>query len=139
MRVLLAAAAALALCILMGACAGYRFPGGGPPGTGTVTGQVTVIPCGPVEQVNSQPCQGKPVPGIEIVFTSSSNEQVTIKTDSAGDYAVELAAGKWDVNIKGFVRRVSGPSSVTVVAGGKVVANYVLDSGIRVPASTPAA
>ena len=69
-----------------------------------------------------------------MIFTSSSNEQVIAQTDSAGNYAVDLKAGKWAVTVKGYMRVISGPSTVTVEAGGSVVANYVLDSGIRLPA-----
>ena len=97
------------------------------PGTGTVSGQVTVVPCAPVEQAGA-PCQGKPAANVALIFTSSSNEQVIAQTDSAGNYAVELKAGKWAVTLKGYMRVISGPSTVTVEAGGTVVANYVVDS-----------
>ena len=130
------AAAALTSCALLGACAGYQFPGGPAPGSGTVSGQVTVVPCAPVEKVGA-PCQGRPAPNVALIFTSSSNGQVIAQTDSAGNYAVELKAGRWAVAIKGYMRIISGPLSVTVEAGASVVANYVLDSGIRLP--TPAA
>ncbi len=102
-------------------------------GTGTVSGQVTVVPCAPVEQAGS-PCQGRPAANVALIFTSSGNEQVVAQTDSAGSYAVDLKAGKWAVTIKGYMRVISGPSTVTVEAGANVVANYVLDSGIRLPA-----
>jgi hypothetical protein len=137
MRYLIVAAAALATCALLGACAGYRFPGGPPPGTGMVSGQVTVVPCAPVEKADAR-CQGKPASSIALIFTSSSHEQVVAQTDSAGNYSVELKAGKWAVAIKGYMRVISGPSTVTVEAGGSVVANYVVDSGIRVPVPVPA-
>jgi len=133
MRFLIVAAAALATCGLLGACAGYQFPGGPAPGTGTVSGQVTVVPCAPVEKADAI-CQGKPASSIVLIFTSSGHEQVVTQTDSAGNYSVELHAGKWAVAIKGYMRVISGPSTVTVEAGGSVVANYVVDSGIRVPA-----
>ena len=107
-------------------------------GTGTVSGQVTVVPCAPVEQAGS-PCQGRPAAKVALIFTSSGDEQVIAQTDSAGDYAVDLKAGKWAVTIKGYMRVVSGPSTVTVEAGESVVANYVLDSGIRLPAPAQAA
>ena len=125
--------AALASCTLLAACAGYRFPGGPAAGTGSVSGQVTVAPCAPVEKADV-PCQGKPAPNIALIFTSSSNEQVIAQTDSAGNYAVELTAGRWSVATKGFGRLISGPSTLTVQAGASVVANYVVDSGIRLPA-----
>ena len=133
MRFLIGATAALATCALLGACAGYRFPGGPAPGTGTVSGQVTVVPCAPVEKADAR-CRGQPVSSIALIFTSSGHEQVVTQTDTAGNYSVELQAGKWAVAIKGYMRVVSGPSTVTVEAGGSAVANYVVDSGIRLPA-----
>jgi len=133
MRFLIVAVAALATCALLGACAGYRFPGSPVPGTGTVSGQVTVVPCAPVEKADAI-CQGKPASSIALIFTSSGHEQVVTQTDSSGNYSVELKAGKWAVAIKGYMRVISGPSTVTVEAGGSVVANYVVDSGIRLPA-----
>ncbi len=133
MRFLIVAVAALATCAMLGACAGYRFPGGSAPGTGTVSGQVTVVPCAPVERADAR-CQGKPASSIALIFTSSSSEQVIAQTDSAGNYSVELKAGKWAVAIKGYMRVISGPATLTVEAGSNVVANYVVDSGIRLPA-----
>jgi hypothetical protein len=133
MRFLIVSAAAIATFALLGSCAGYRFPGGPASGTGTVSGQVTVVPCAPVDKVDA-PCQGRGAANIALIFTSSSNEQVIAQTDSAGNYAVELKAGKWAVAIKGYARVISGPPTVTVEAGGSVVANYVVDSGIRLPA-----
>src|SRR5712692_10923132 len=138
MRFLIVAVAALATCAMLGACAGYRFPGGSAPGTGTVSGQVTVVPCAPVEKADAR-CQGKPASSIALIFTSWSHEQVVAQTDAAGNYSVELNAGKWAVAIKGYMHVISGPSTVTVEGGGSVVANYVVDSGIRLPVPVPAA
>ena len=133
MRLPLAAVTTLAACAMLGACAGYSFPQGPVPGTGTVSGSVTVEPCAPVEQAGA-PCQGKPASNVALIFTSASNEQGIAQTDSAGNYAIDLKVGKWAVTIKGYMRVISGPPTVTVVAGESVVANYVLDSGIRLPA-----
>lgn len=131
--VVVAATTAVVACAVLSSCAGYRFPGGSASGTGTVSGQVVAVPCAPVEKIGS-PCPGRPVPNLAIVFTSATDEQVVAKTDSSGNYAVELAAGTWSVTLKGYMRVISGPKSVTVGAGGSVVANYVVDSGIRLPA-----
>lgn len=133
MKIVVVAAATLAAGALLGSCSGYQFPGGSARGIGTVSGQVVAVPCAPVERPNT-PCPGRPVPNLEIVFTSAAGEQVTAKTDSSGNYAVELAAGTWSVTLKSFMRVISGPKSVTVPAGGTVVADYVVDSGIRLPA-----
>ncbi|HET7467700.1 MAG TPA: carboxypeptidase regulatory-like domain-containing protein [Candidatus Dormibacteraeota bacterium] len=133
MRSVILLTAALAACVALAACGGYQFPGGGSSGgTGTVSGKVVAVPCAPVERVGS-PCPGRPVQGLVLTLTSSSREQVTATTDAAGQYAVELKAGTWTVAFKSFMRIISGPTAVTVSAGGTVVANYVLDSGIRVP------
>ena len=138
MRHLAVAASIIGACALLTACGNYRFPGGSSSGTGTVTGQVLAVPCAPVEKVDS-PCQGRPVPNLDIIFTSdSSHEQVTTRTDSGGQYSVQLAAGTWSVSFKnGIIRPIDGPKSVTVEAGGTVVANFLMDSGIRVPAANP--
>jgi hypothetical protein len=36
--------------------------------------------------------------------------------------------------MKNYMRIISGPTTIALSAGSTVVANYVLDSGIRVPA-----
>ena len=54
-------------------------------------------------------------------------------TGSNGYYSIGLAAGTWKVTIKSFMRIISGPPTVTVTAGSAVQADYVVDSGIRVP------
>ena len=121
--------------VLLAACGNYHFPGGSSTGTGTVTGKVTAVPCAPVEQVDS-PCAGRLVANLDFTFTSdSTHEKVKVRTDSAGNYTVELAAGSWSVAFQGIMRIIDGPKSVTVKAGQTIVANYVLDSGIRVPAA----
>ncbi len=116
------------------ACGAYRFPGestsGG--GTGTVSGQLTAVPCFPVEQANQPPCAGRPVGGVEIDF-SGNGTTVGTTTDQKGFYSVALASGSWKVSLRSYMRIISGPSVVTVTAGSSVVANYVVDSGIRVP------
>jgi len=120
------------LAVATVACGAYRFPGGSQAGTGTVSGRVTAVPCAPVEQAG-QVCAGRPVPGLEIDFTGNG-ASVSTRTDSGGGYSVELAAGTWKVTLKSYARIVSGPPAVTVTAGANVVADYVVDSGIRVPA-----
>jgi len=62
-----------ALVLLVAACGAYQFPGGSSAGRGTVNGQVTVIPCGPVEpaQPDFAPCKMRPAAGLELDFTSS--------------------------------------------------------------------
>jgi hypothetical protein len=92
---------------------------------------VIVVPCAPVESTTN-PCMGRPVPGLEIDFINGRTTSRTI-TDSKGSYSIDLSPGTWKVTLSGSVRVMSGPATVTVASGARVVANYVVDSGIRVP------
>jgi hypothetical protein len=122
----------LLLMVATAACGAYRFPGESPPATGTVTGHVMAIPCSPIEVPNQPVCTGRPVGGMEIDFTGNGTA-VSAQTDSSGAYSIGLAAGTWKVSIKSYMRIISGPPTVTVQAGSSVVADYVVESGIRVP------
>jgi hypothetical protein len=131
------------------ACGAYRFPGPG-NGMGTVSGQVIGWPCGPVQPVtqdcmpghaskcvpsqpNGQACGGSPIPGLELVFTNGTTS-LTTKTDSAGVYSIELHTGTWTVKTPSFTRIISGPQTLVVSADASIVANYVVDTGIRAAA-----
>jgi hypothetical protein len=131
-KALLVAAALVAVAMGAAACGAYQFPGGPTRGTGSVSGHVTAVPCAPVEQPG-KPCAGRPVPDLQITFSNGS-EVANALTDSNGYYTISLATGTWKVMIKSFMRIVSGPPTVTVSAGSTVKADYVVDSGIRVPA-----
>ena len=122
-----------AMVFLVAACGAYQFPGGPPAGSGTVTGQVTVIPCGPVDpaQQDFAPCKMRPSVGIAIEFTSERGTVTSTKTGSDGRYTTELPAGSYKVTFQNYTRVISGPPILTVKAGATVVADYVLDSGIR--------
>jgi hypothetical protein len=120
-----------ALIVLTAACGAYVFPGSSQGEVGTVTGTVIAVPCTPVESTTN-PCSGRPVPRLEIDFTDGSTTSRTI-TDSKGAYSIELAAGTWKVRLTGFRQVMSGPPTVTVTSGARVVANYIIDSGIRIP------
>ncbi len=111
------------------ACGAYRFPGTSPAGTGRVSGQVVAVPCAPVES-ETIPCTGRPASGIELLYSNGSATASTT-TDTSGNYSIQLHAGTWTVNIKGFERIISGPRTVTATPGSTIVANYVIDSGIR--------
>jgi hypothetical protein len=127
MRVLLIGLALLATA----ACGAYSLPGASTTGTGTVSGSVAVVPCAPVEQAGS-PCVGKQMQGVELDFKNGGTT-VTATTDANGNYTVQLAAGTWQVSPKNYMRIVSGPKTITVHTGDNITANYVIDSGIRVP------
>lgn len=119
------------------ACGGYRFPGAPSLSTGTVTGQVVSTPCSPVVRPGN-PCADRPVASLTMRFSNAKGEAWSTATNAQGDYSIQLAAGVWTVSFKTFGRILSGPPSVTVAAGETVVANYVIDSGIRLPVPLPA-
>ncbi len=121
----------MVVVLFVAACGAYRFPGGPAPGTGTVSGHVVAVPCAPVEQAG-KPCAGRPVGGLQITF-SNGTEAHNALTDSNGRYSIGLVAGSWKVTIKSYLRIISGPPAVTVTGGSVVTADYVVDSGIRVP------
>jgi hypothetical protein len=123
-----------ALILLSAACGAYSFPASQSPSpdTGTVTGRVVAVPCAPVEKAGEQ-CAGRPVASLTILF-SNGKVSVAAVTDSNGGYTVRLAPGTWKVAMKNYMRIISGPTTIALSAGSTVVANYVLDSGIRVPA-----
>ena len=120
-----------ALVFVTVACGAYSFPGSPSPSTGTVSGRVISVPCYPVEPAQNA-CAGRPAYDIDVSFQSGGSVEAT-KTDQSGDYSINLAAGTWKVTLKTYMRVVSGPQSVTVTKGSTIVANYVLDSGIRHP------
>jgi hypothetical protein len=124
-----------ALVLVTAACGAYHFPASSPAGTGTVSGSVLAIPCTPVEAAGQQ-CAGRPVPGLEIDYVNGEATAKTV-TDSNGNYTVQLSAAIWMVSFKSRNRVISGPMQVTVSAGSTVSANYVVDSGIRVPLPPP--
>ena len=128
------------------ACGAYRFPGPG-NGMGTVSGHVVSYPCGPVEPAdqkcialpanecvpkppNETMCGGYPMPGLVLVFTNA-NTVLGTKADSAGYYSIDLPAGTWSVSSKSFGRIISGPLTLEVRGGDNLVADYVIDTGIR--------
>jgi hypothetical protein len=119
--------------LLVAACAGYTFPGETPsPAVATVSGKVIAIPCSPIEPAQQNACSGRPVPGLEISFTDGHAARSTT-TDSNGLYSIDLDAGDYKVAMKTYMRVISGPPSIKVDPGTMVVADYVLDSGIRAP------
>jgi hypothetical protein len=124
------------LIFVTAACGAYRFPGSPSPSpeTGTVSGHVIAVPCAPVEKAGDN-CGGRPVEGLALLFMNGKTT-VDAVTDSGGTYSVQLTPGTWKVGTKSFMRILKGPTTLTISAGSTVVANYVLDSGIRAPAPT---
>lgn len=121
--------------VLTAACGGYQFGGGQPspsPAGGAVTGHVLSVPCAPVEQQGSM-CAGRPVPNLEIDYAGGECSVCKTVTDAKGNYAIELRSGDYVVKLKTFMRVLSGPLKIRVAAGSSQVADYTIDSGIRVP------
>lgn len=119
-----------ALVAVTAACGAYNFPSGS-SAYGTVAGHVSAVPCSPVQNPDNA-CTPRLVPGVEIDFTNGGQSFVT-KTGPDGTYNAGLPSGTWTVKLKSE-RMISGPSSVTVKADATIVADYVVDSGIRMPA-----
>ena len=117
------------LVAVTAACGGYSFPSGS-GSYGTVTGQVVSVPCSPVENPDA-PCKPRPAGGVEIDFSGNGQSFVT-RTGADGTYSLGLPAGTWTVALKA-ARVISGPKTVTVRSDASVVADYVIDSGIRMP------
>lgn len=121
-----------ALVLLTAACGAYQFPGASPStGTGSISGHVIAVPCGPAE-AGGDACAKRVVAGVEIDYSDGRNSAAAV-TDSKGAYSIDLAAGTWKVSLKTYMRIITGPTVVTVAAGSHVVADYVLDTGIRIP------
>lgn len=110
---------ALVAALLLGACASYP----GVPGTGHVEGHVTISPCSPVERFPPSPCP--PAAGVKVDFGSVA----VATTDAAGNYAVDVPPGDYDVAVEaGIVRR---PHRVHVNSGDRLTLDFDVDSGIR--------
>jgi hypothetical protein len=131
----------VALLLATAACGAYQFPGGNPssspgPEAGSVSGRVLAVPCAPVEHAGSE-CVGRPVPKLELDYVKDGAAAARTVTDSGGSYLVSLPPGTYEVNLKSYMRVISGPLKIAVAPGSSQVANYVLDSGIRAPVPQP--
>jgi hypothetical protein len=125
---------AAALLVTAG-CGAYQFPGGSEsptPAMGTVSGRVIAVPCAPVEQPGKT-CTGRPVPNLELDYIDGRGGASRTVTDAQGNYSINLKPASYAVKISSYMRVISGPLKLQVDAGSSIVANYVLDSGIRVP------
>jgi hypothetical protein len=70
------------------------------------------------------------MPSLQLIFTTGGTSLIA-QTDSAGDYSIVLAAGTWSVDTKGYARIIGGPRTLVVSADDSIVANYVVDTGMR--------
>jgi len=122
-----------AVVLLAVACGAYRFPGESPaPAAGSVSGRVLAVPCAPVEKPGTS-CAGRPVPNLEIDYLDGAKDAQRTYTDAAGRYSISLPPATYAVTLKTYMRVLSGPLKLEVGAGSITVADYLLDSGIRVP------
>ncbi len=127
------ALAVTGLVLLTAACGAYHFPGNSPsPSPAHVSGIVRSVPCAPVEQAGST-CAGRPVASLEIDYVAGNTVVSRAATNSSGMYAVDLRPGTYEVKLVTYMRVISGPTKLTLGAGTRTVANYMLDNGIRVP------
>jgi hypothetical protein len=129
----------VALLLAAAACGAYQFPVANPspsPQTGTVSGRVLAVPCAPVEQAGTS-CVGRPVPKLELDYFKDGALAAGTVTDSGGSYLISLAPGTYQVKMKTYMRVINGPLTIVVAAGSSLVANYLLDSGIRAPVPQP--
>ena len=96
-----------ALVFLVAACGAYHLPGGPSAGSGTVTGQVTVIPCGPVEpaQPDLAPCKMRPSEPV-LVLVMVPRCEVKINTIPTDGLILHGAKSGWAGSI--------GPHGITV-------------------------
>jgi hypothetical protein len=121
-----------ALLLFTAACGAYQFPGSPAPQTGTVSGRILVYPCAPVEPASGGACPGRPAAGVEIDFVNAKTVNSAV-TDQKGDYVIRLSPDTYQVQFKQYPHFVRGPKTVTVTADTNVVANYIIDSGLRGP------
>jgi hypothetical protein len=135
----------VAILVAATACGAYHFPDSN-GGIGTVSGNVSLYPCAPVEPAtqacvydpspaclevpNDGQCGPQPMAAVPLTFTDGSARQ-NVKTALDGSYSIDLPAGTWKVSSAGILRIISGPNPVVVQAGAHITANYVIDTGIR--------
>jgi hypothetical protein len=123
------------LLLVSAACGSYRFPGDSAtpsPATAHISGTVRSVPCAPVEQAGTT-CAGRPVTGLEIGYVIGNSVVRRAVTDSKGAYSIDLKPGAYAVKLSSYMRVISGPTKLTLEAGSRTVADYVLDNGIRAP------
>ncbi|GAC1508175.1 MAG: hypothetical protein NVS1B3_09190 [Candidatus Dormibacteraceae bacterium] len=56
------------------------------------------------------------------------------QTSADGRYTIELPEGTYQVSVRNYMRIIKGPRQVSVKARSTVNVDYLVDSGIRMPA-----
>ena len=118
--------ACLLAVALSGCGAGGSFFG---PSTGTVTGHVQIRACGGVYRPDQSGCPVRPMVGATLTFQlTNTSDSSRVTTDSSGAYRIDLKPGTYTVQAAqaGSAKRgFAGPTTVTVVAGKPVTADFV--------------
>jgi hypothetical protein len=123
------------LMLVTAACGAYQFPGATPSpsqASARVSGTVLAVPCSPFEQDGTS-CAGKPVADLEIDYGRGPAIVGRAMTNAKGAYVIDLPPGGYEVTLNTYMRVISGPIRLSLAAGTKTVADYLLDSGIRAP------
>ena len=98
--------------------------------TGAVNGHLQLRACGGVYRPEQTGCPARPMAGATLTFQSTDTSSAfTLATDSSGAYRIDLKPGTYRVQAmeKGSAKRgFAGPTSVTVVAGKTVTADYTV-------------
>jgi len=101
------------------------------PAPGTVTGHVQIRACGGANRPQQTGCPAQPMAGATLTFQRiDAGSPSKITTDSSGAYRIDLTPGSYRVHAteEGSTRQglagFSGPTTVTVVAGKTVTADF---------------
>lgn len=108
---------------------------GSSPGTGTLTGTVSIGPLCPVEPCDISPerlaaaYEARPI----TVSTQDGKPVTTVVADPVNGYSVSLPPGTYIVDIphQGIGGSVELPKTVTIESGGTVRLDIAVDTGIR--------
>jgi hypothetical protein len=105
------------------------IPHGTPTIASGVSGLALAGPQCPVE-IAGQPCPDLPV-DVTLAFSQGGATVATVETGSDGTFALDLAAGTYEVTTTGAMLPSLGATEVTVPAGSHAWVELHLDTGIR--------
>jgi len=129
---------AIALLLLLAACSGGNTPTAPLPAqaTGRLAGVVTIGPNCPVESA-TMPCPTPPgayaARKVLVYNETRTTLLFTVDIDSQGLYVIDLAPGKYTVDVKkAGIDRASGvPAVVEIKANTVTKLDISIDTGIR--------
>jgi hypothetical protein len=114
-------------------------PGASTPVTGRVTGHVMLRACGGANRAGQTSCPLTAVSGALVSFQATGGTPQTASTDSGGAFRIELSPASYAIKVTltrssaplpaAFADAmpqpaVAGPTSITVVAGKSVAADF---------------